>query len=108
VTDAEQARATASREYGFAGGTVESTHLVAFSEPDFGEAENEIAAAEDDATFVPLYMNHLAWLVVVRDANLPVLGPPGRRTRSTYEATVAVFIDATTGRDIEAVTLPPE
>lgn len=108
LISAVQARATAENEYGFVGSSKPSTHLVLLSDPDYGEAASEEAAGEDDATFVPLFMNHLAWLVVVRNATVPVLGPPGKRTsRATYDATIAVFVDARTGEDIEAVTLPP-
>jgi hypothetical protein len=105
---AGRARATAVREYGFLGGTPVSAHLVLFSDPVYGEAANEIEAAEDDAVIKLLYTNHLAWLVVVRDATPAIHGPPGRdRGRGTYDATVAVFIDAKTGADLMAVTLAP-
>ena len=102
---AEQALRTADNEDSF-GGTTLSAHLVRYSDPEFGEAANEIVAAEDDAVFTPLYMNHLTWLVVIRGAGLPVHGPPGRTGPGTYDATVAAFIDAETGEDLGAVTLP--
>ena len=57
--------------------------------------------------FTPLYMNHLTWLVVIRGASLSVHGPWGRSGPRTYDATVAVFIDAKTGADLGSVTLPP-
>jgi len=49
----------------------------------------------------------LAWLVVFRDVEAPIFGPPGRRGPDTYDATVAAFVDARSGREISAVTLPP-
>jgi hypothetical protein len=103
---AEQALRTADEENA-SGGTAVSAHLVLYSDPDFGEAANEIVAAEDDAVFTPLYVDHLTWLVVIRDASPPVFGPPGRSGPGTYEATVAVFVDAETGADLGEVTLPP-
>lgn len=103
---AAQALRKADNEYS-SGGTTASAHLVLYSDPESGEAANEIVAAEDDAVFTPLYMDHLTWLVVVRGASMPVFGPPGRSGPGTYEATVAVFIDAKTGADLGAVTLPP-
>lgn len=105
---ARQARSTAVREYSGFGGHPVSAHLVLFSDPVYGEAANEIEAAEDDAVITPVYVNHLAWLVVVRDATPAIHGPPGRdRGRGTYDATMAIFIDAKTGADLMAVTLPP-
>jgi hypothetical protein len=103
-TSAAQASATAANEEGW-GGTVESTHLVLYSDPDFGEAESEEAAGEDDAVFTPLYMNHLAWLVVIRNAT-EVVSVPWRES-TTYRVTWAVFIDADSGRELTSVTLPP-
>ena len=104
---AGQARSLAVREYGFLGGSPVSAHLVLFSDPVFGDAANEIEAAEDDAVITLLYVNRLAWLVVVRDATPAIHGPPGRPGPGTYDATVAVFIDAKSGADLMAVTLPP-
>jgi hypothetical protein len=101
---AAQARATAANEEG-SGGTVESAHLVLYSDPEFGEAASEEAAGEDDAVFTPLYMNHLAWLVVIRNAS-ELVSIPGRSS-TTYSVTRAVFIDASSGRELTSVTLPP-
>ena len=75
------------------------------SDPEFGEAESEEAAGEDDAVFTPLYMNHLAWLVVIRNAS-ELVSIPGRSS-TTYSVTWAVFIDANSGRELTSVTLPP-
>jgi hypothetical protein len=101
---AAQATATAANEEG-SGGTVESAHLVLYSDPDFGEAASEEAAGEDDAVFTPLYMNHLAWLVVIRNASVLVSIP--RRSPTRDSVTWAVFIDANSGLELTSVTLPP-
>jgi hypothetical protein len=98
-----QARSRAVREYGDLGGHPASAHLVLYSDPEFGDAPSELAAGEDDVVITPAHMNHLAWLVVVRGATPALHGPPG----GTYDATVAVFIDAKTGGELTEVTLPP-
>jgi hypothetical protein len=95
----KQVRALAVEEYG---DLPVSAHLVLYSDPEFGDAPSELAAGEDDAVITPVYMNHLAWLVVVRGATPALHGPPG----GTYDATIAVFIDAKTGGELTSVTLP--
>jgi hypothetical protein len=95
----KQVRARAVEEYG---DLPVSAHLVLYSDPEFGDAPSELAAGEDDVVITPVYMNHLAWLVVVRDATLALHGPSG----GMYDATVAVFIDAKTGGELTSVTLP--
>lgn len=102
---AAAANTTAQTEYGFMGGAITSTHLVLFTDPDLGDAVSEEAAAEEDATFTPVYTNHLAWLVVIRDASWESR-VPGQQSQ-TFAQTVAAFIDATNGSDLGAVTLPP-
>jgi hypothetical protein len=39
-------------------------------------------------SLAPLRIGDLAWLIVMRDATIPVLGPPG----GTYVAPIAVFV----------------
>lgn len=90
------------------GGAVTSSHLVRFTDPDDCEYANELDAGQPETAHCkPLSVNRLAWLVVIRDATVPVFGPPGRRGPETYEATVAAFVDARTGEDLGAETLPP-
>lgn len=106
--DAATAQARAEDEYSFVGGTAVSTHLVNYSDPDFGDAPSEEAAADENATFTPVYANYLAWLVIVRNASPQVYGPETFQPGATTTVTVAVFIDAATGDDLTAVTLPPQ
>ena len=104
--DKARAIRTAS-DYEF-GGSLGSTHLVRYTNPDDCEYANELDAGQPETAHCkPLSVNRLAWLVVIRDATVPVFGPPGRRGPDTYEATVAAFVDARTGEDLGAETLPP-
>ena len=61
-----------------------SAHLVRVVHRDFALREGQIV-----------------WLVVIRDASIPVLGPRG----GTYFASIGVFVASDDARFIEAVTL---
>jgi hypothetical protein len=107
-TKVDMARAirTAS-DYEF-GRSLDSAHLVRYTNPDDCEYANELDAGQPETAHCTLLsVNRLAWLVVYRGATLAVHGPPGRRGPDTYEATVAAFVDARTGEDLGAETLPP-
>lgn len=85
-----------------------SAYLVRYSDPNDCEYASELDAGQPEtAHCTPLTVDRLAWLVVFRDVEAPIFGPPGRRGPDTYNATVASFVDARSGREISAVTLPP-
>ena len=52
-------------------------------------------------SLAPLRIGDLAWLVVMRDATIPILGPPG----GTYIAPIAVFVRTEQPTFVAAVTL---
>jgi hypothetical protein len=57
---------------------------------------------------VPVLANHVAWLVLIPDVEVPIERPykPGAPAApNSYSATLAVFIDAHTGGFLEAVTV---
>jgi hypothetical protein len=84
-----------------------SAYLVRYSDPNDCEYASELDAGQPEtAQCTPLTVNRLAWLVVFRDVQAPIFGPPGRRGPDTYDATVAAFVDARSGRELSAVTLP--
>ena len=92
--------------FGFEGPA--SAYLVRYSDPNDCEYASELDAGQPEtAQCTPLTVNRLAWLVVFRDVEAPIFGPPGRGGPDTYDATVAAFVDARSGREISAVTLPP-
>lgn len=92
----------AVEEYGHRGGTVESAHLVLYSDPDFADAPTEEAVGDENT--IPTYMNYLAWLVVIRNATQQV-AIPGGPSAVTFTETLAVFVDAESGKEITTVTL---
>lgn len=105
--DANRAIRAASG-FGFGSEGSASAYLVRYSDPDDCQYASELDAGEPEtAQCKPLTVNRLAWLVVFRDVEAPIFGPPGRRGPETYKATVAAFVDARSGREISAVTLPP-
>ncbi len=52
-------------------------------------------------SIAPLRIGDLAWLVVMRDATIPILGPPG----GTYVAPIAVFVRTDQRKFVVAVTI---
>jgi hypothetical protein len=96
----------AASGFGFEGHA--SAHLVRYTDPDDCEYASELDAGQPEtAQCTPLSVNRLAWLVVLRGVEAPIFGPAGRGGPGTYDATVAAFVDARSGREITAVTLPP-
>ena len=49
----------------------------------------------------PLQVGDLAWIVVIRDATIPILGPPG----GTYKATLVVIVDTTHPKWVVGLTI---
>jgi hypothetical protein len=91
---------TALSNFAWAGGGPPLPYLVRFTDPTFGPV------ATDQGPVAPLYVDRLAWLVVIHDAAQPILGPRSGGQPRTYRATLAVFVDANTGDYLEAVALP--
>jgi hypothetical protein len=105
--DANRAIRAASG-FGFGSEGSASAYLVRYSDPNDCEYASELDAGQPEtAQCTPLTVNRLAWLVVFRDVEAPIHGPAGRGGPGTYDATVASFVDARSGREISAVTLPP-
>ena len=53
----------------------------------------------------PFNVNKAAWLVLIPNTINFISGPPSRKGPNTYRATLAVFVAATTGRVIQAITI---
>ena len=53
------------------------------------------------APIAPLQVGDLAWIVVIRDATIPILGPPG----GTYRATLVVIVDTTHPKWVVGLTI---
>jgi hypothetical protein len=49
----------------------------------------------------PLQVGDLAWIVVIRDATIPILGPPG----GTYKATLVVIVESTRPKWVVGLTI---
>jgi hypothetical protein len=71
-------------------------HLVRIVHPLFGEPDHHAFVS-----ISPLRIGDLAWLVVMRDATIPILGPRG----GTYIASVAVFVRTDEPSFVAAVSL---
>ena len=50
---------------------------------------------------MPLQVGDLAWIVVIRDARIPILGPPG----GTYKATLVVIVETTHAKYVVGLTI---
>jgi hypothetical protein len=81
------------------GATRDTPSLVRFTDRDYGEAD-------DDAAFVsePIWSDKLAWLVVLQGAWVARHGPIGS-PGGFLERTLAVFVEAETGRFLIAMTV---
>jgi hypothetical protein len=98
----------AASGFGFGSESSASAYLVRYSDPNDCEYASELDAGQPEtAQCTPLSVDRLAWLVVFRGVEAPIFGPPGRPGPDTYDATIAAFVDAGSGREISAVTLPP-
>src|SRR6266550_7408000 len=51
-----------------------------------------------------LFPDQLAWLVVIRDVSIPIIGPPGRQGPRSYIGMLAVFVRTDTPRYILAAS----
>jgi hypothetical protein len=71
-------------------------HLVRIVPPLFGEPDHHAFVS-----ISPLLIGDLAWLIVMRDATIPILGPPG----GTYIAPIAVFVRTDVPKFVVATTL---
>jgi hypothetical protein len=49
----------------------------------------------------PLQVGDLAWIVVIRDATIPITGPPG----GTYKATLVVIVETTRPKWVVGLTI---
>jgi len=49
----------------------------------------------------PLQVGDLAWIVVIRDATIPIRGPPG----GSYKATLVVFVETTRPQWVVGLTI---
>lgn len=49
----------------------------------------------------PLQVGDLAWIVVIRDATIPILGPPG----GSYKATLVVIVETTRPKWVVGLTI---
>jgi hypothetical protein len=76
-----------------------TVHLVQLREPP---------TADGRCSFMnlnPIRVGDLAWLVVIRDATIPLIGPPGRPGPKRYVAPLAVFVRTDVPVFVRAMTL---
>ena len=102
-TASSQAVAAATASFAELGGDATSTVAVRirFTDPHYGavtEGKNN--------TVSPYNVEKDAWLVLIPNTTNFIFAPPGSPAPSSYTATLAVFVDATTGNVIEAQTVP--
>lgn len=99
--DEATARTTVLRELPLvAQGTAGEASLVVLTDHHYGPEVNGMV--------VPKIADRMAWRIDFHGVQMFVSGPwaVGRETRpATYETTVVAFVDATTGKFLEAVTL---
>jgi hypothetical protein len=55
------------------------------------------ATVASDGTRTPLISNRAAWLVLIPNQQVPIMYPPGKSGPSSYTATAALLIDASSG-----------
>jgi hypothetical protein len=98
---ASTALANAQQAASFLGGSSPSTHLVYFTDAQYGIESSDA----DGAVPVPYSSNRLAWLVLFRHGAQPVMFGEEGAAFETETITAATFIDANSGEYIETVTL---
>ena len=86
---------------GFLRGSNPSTHLVYFTDAQYGIQPNDA----DGTAAIPYSSNRLAWLVLLRHGTQPVFGGEEGAAFETEVVTAATLIDANSGEHIETVTL---
>jgi hypothetical protein len=97
---AAQATAAAGAKYAVLGGDLSAAqaYRVQFTDPAYGTVSND--AAE---TITPFDVNKNAWLVLIPNTTNAIFDP--RENGKTYVATLAVFVDATSGDVIDGQTI---
>jgi hypothetical protein len=90
---AAHAERVARRNFGWTRGRPLTVHLVRLTDPGSGPAH-------------ALRVGSIQWLVVLRNAHIPILGgPSGRIGRGYRTVPLAVFVDTTKPRFLVALTI---
>lgn len=74
-----------------------SLALVSFTDSDNGPVQS-------DGEVAPTYVDREAWVVTFHNIKVPLLGPPGTAD-GDYNADMLVFVDAQSGKYLEAIAL---
>ena len=99
---ASQAIDTAVTTYAFLGGYADAAQAVRvrYTDPNYGTIVDDTTGA-----VAPFNVDKDAWLVLIPDTTNFIFGPPSYTGPLTYKATLAVFVDATTGDVIQAIAI---
>ncbi len=82
-----------------------SRHAVAIARRNFGGMARPYSGWHSNTVGkLGLFPDQLAWLVVIRDVTIPILGPPGRPGPRSYTGMLAVFVRTDTPRYILAAS----
>lgn len=99
---ADQAILVSRQNFPWASADPASAHFVAFTDLNSGTLPPHPDGVVDGLTVVPKFVNTPAWLVILPNSTIPLLGSP---TGASYTASLCVFVDASTGAFLKAVTV---
>ena len=99
---AAQAVRAAVSTYAFLDGEADAAQAfrVRYTDPAYGNITDEATG-----TVTPFNVDKDAWLVLIPNTTNYIYGPQSYTGPPTYSATLAVFVDASTGDVIEASTI---
>lgn len=99
---ASQAVEAAVTTYAFLRGGADAAQAlrVRYTDPNYGTIVDETTGV-----VAPFNVDKDAWLVLIPDTTNFIFGPPSYTGPPTYNATLAVFVDAATGDVIQATTI---
>jgi hypothetical protein len=104
---ADQAIAVAQQNFGWTKAEGATAHFVAFTDLNSGTVSPHPNGVIDHATVVPWFVDTPAWLVVMSNAKVPLLGGAGGATKF-YTTNLCVFVNPETSAYLKAVTVTAE
>jgi hypothetical protein len=96
---AARAKPIAKRQFGFVHGHGVGVYLVRIT--GHPSPFDPLPAGRGWTPIAPLQVGDLAWIVVMRDATIPRLGPPG----GTYKATLVVIVETRHPKYVVGLTI---
>lgn len=98
-TSAQQAEDTALARFGTPGMSGVTSTLVSATNTAY-------CKPQADGTCTPVISNEPVWIVLVPNQQVPIYGSASPAQSGSYTATIAVLVDALTGRYLEAAAIP--